>query len=520
MQSVRAALPIDPDPRHPFARGLRTLERWLDGLFGSCANPLRQLGALAMWSFWLSIASGAYVYIGFDTSASGAWRSVHGLEANPVEAILKSLHRYASFALLALTLAHLVVEWAKGRYRGFRWFSWLSGVPPLVLAIACGMVGYWLVADMRGQYVATGLGEWIGVLPGIGATLMRNFVTNEAISDRLLSLLVFLHIGVGLFVLLGLWVHFARLVRPQVWPQRQVAWSYSIALLALCALRPALVTPAADFSRLPDPVPVDWLTYGVLPLMQATTPAAAWTAVLALVLLAAGLPWLRWRRPAVPTPAVVDVANCNGCRRCFDDCPYGAVVMVPHPRRRDREMARVLADQCAACGICVGACPSSSPFRSVAELVTGIDLPQRPLDPVRNELAAALARAKSAGVRPIVVAGCDHGARVAALAQQPGSDDVITFSLPCSAALPPAFAEFALREGAAAVLVADCGTQACAYRFGAAFTRDRLRGEREPHLREHAQAGVRCVDAPPGSEAALYAAVTALRGQAAEAAHA
>ena len=75
------------------------------------------------------------------------------------------------------------------------------------------MFGYWLVADAQALYVATGLGEWAGALPGFGAGMMRNFITAEAVSDRLFSLLVFLHIGTALFVLLVLWIHLQRLVR-------------------------------------------------------------------------------------------------------------------------------------------------------------------------------------------------------------------------------------------------------------------------------------------------------------------
>jgi ferredoxin/coenzyme F420-reducing hydrogenase delta subunit len=410
-----------------------------------------------------------------------------------------------------LSLLHLAVEWIKGRFRGFRWFSWVNGITPLWLAVACGMVGYWLVADTRAQYVAAGIGEWVGVLPGIGDSMMRNFITTEAVSDRLLSLLIFLHIGIGLFVLAGLWVHLARLVGPQTWPRRQVAWLWAGALLLLCWLWPARATAPADFLRVPDPVAVDWLTYGVLPLMHSTTPAFAWLAVALLTVLLAALPWLGRARSGRPRPAVVDPANCNGCRRCFDDCPYGAVVMAPHPRRRRREMAVVLADQCAACGICVGACPSSSPFRSASELATGIDLPQRPLDGVRDELARRLARARAAGARPLVVLGCDHGAAVTALESAGDPHGVIALSLPCSAALPPAFAEYAEREGAAAVLVADCGADACAYRFGAAFTRARFAGAREPHLREHARAAVRWLAAGPLDAALLRAEVGRLR---------
>lgn len=510
MQRVRALPPIDPDPQHALARGLRAFERVLDRAIGAGANPLRQLGALAMLCFWLSVASGAYIYIGFDTSAEGAWRSVRALQEHPVEGIVKSLHRYASFALIALTLLHLAVEWIKGRYRAFRWFSWTTGVPPLWLAIVCAMVGYWLVADTRAQYVAAGIGEWVGALPGVGGSLMRNFITDEAVSDRLLSLIIFLHIGVGLFLLLAIWVHLARLVRPRTWPARSAGAWLSVALLALCALLPALATTRADFARVPDPIPVDWLGYGVLPLMHATTPAFTWAAVVAATLVITLLPLLSPHRVA-PLPAVVDPLNCNGCRRCFDDCPYGAIVMAPHPRRHNRQLAVVAADQCAGCGICVGACPSSTPFRSVKELVTGIDLPQRPLDDLRHDLADALGHARCAAVRPLVVIGCDHGARVETLEGDAAERNIIALSLPCSSALPPAFVEFAQRSGAAAVVVADCGEHACVYRFGAAFTRARLQGLREPHLREIARNAVECISAPPGAEQELRRAVARLR---------
>ncbi len=512
--------PLDPDPQHVAARALRALDRALDQLCGAPANPLRQLGALAMFCFWLSAGSGAYLYIYFDTAAVGALRSVQALEAHPLNSVVHSLHRYSSFAFLATMLLHLAYEWIKGRYRGFRWFSWLTGVPLVWLAVACGMVGYWLVADTRAQYVAAGLGEWLGAVPGVGDSMMRNFVTEEAISDRLFSLLMFLHIGVGLLILLGVWIHLARLVRPFTQPQRRVGWSFTLTLLALSVLLPALATSAADFSRVPDSVPVDWLVFGVLPLMHSTSPAAAWAVVGALTLLLAVLPWTnrisaapRTAQPAL-LPAQVDPANCNGCRRCFDDCPYGAVVMVRHPDRRHREMAQVVSDQCAACGICVGACPSSSPFRSVEELVTGIDLPQRPLDHLREQFRAGLAhtraRAQAGATAPLVVIGCDHGAQVATLpADHAGS--VIALSVPCSAALPPAFVQYAQQQGAAAVLVADCGEHGCAYRFGARFTRERMDGRREPYLREHARGFVRCISAGAGEEIALQAAVAQLR---------
>lgn len=152
--------------------------------------------------------------------------------------------------------------------------------------------------------------------------------------------------------------------------------------------------------------------------------------------------------------------------------------MVPHPNGRlGKELAQVNADLCAACGICAGACPSSTPFRSVSDLVTGIDMPQLTVSALRRRLQQGLAA--SPAERPIVVFGCDQGARVESLAEA----DVVPFSLICTGMLPPSFVDYALRDGAAGVLVTGCAEGACEFRLGQRWTAQRLQGRREPHLR-------------------------------------
>ena len=44
--------------------------------------------------------------------------------------------------------------------------------------------------------------------------------------------------------------------------------------------------------------------------------------------------------------------------------------------------AQVNRSLCVSCGICVGSCPSSTPFRRTQELKTGIDLPDYPVDAI------------------------------------------------------------------------------------------------------------------------------------------
>jgi len=50
--------------------------------------------------------------------------------------------------------------------------------------------------------------------------------------------------------------------------------------------------------------------------------------------------------------------------------------------------------------------------------------------------------------------------------------------------LPPAFVDYALRAGAAGVVVSSCSAEDCEFRFGARWLSERLAGEREPGLRE------------------------------------
>jgi coenzyme F420-reducing hydrogenase delta subunit len=174
--------------------------------------------------------------------------------------------------------------------------------------------------------------------------------------------------------------------------------------------------------------------------------------------------------------------------------------------RPGRQHAVVIPALCASCGICTGACPSSTPFRSSERLVTGIDMPQQPIDAVRARLERALSQLT--GERPVVLFGCDHGAAVAGCA----GPDVAVFSLLCIGMLPPSFIEYALRHGADGVLIATCRRGECAYRLGNRWLDERLAGGREPRLRPSvARERVRLAEAGLGEEAALASALAAFR---------
>ena len=494
--------------RQALARAFIRVELVFDKAFGPRWNPFHQLGALAFFFYWIVAITGIYLFILFETSVAGAYDSVERLTIEQwyVGGVMRSLHRYASDAMVVTGLLHLVREFVLDRYRGMRWFAWFTGVPILWLLYASGITGYWLVWDKLAQYVAVVTSEWLDWFPVFGEPIARNFLTTGSLGDRFFTLLIFLHIGVPLFLLFTMWIHLLRLSRPAVNPPRGLAAGALVTLVVLSLLKPALSQGPADLSKVAADVGLDWFYLLLYPLLDVWPPGPVWALVIGASLLLSILPWLPpQRRPPV---AVVDLENCNGCGRCFADCPFGAVTMVPRTDGRPYPtMAKVDPGICLSCGICVGSCPTATPFRKAADLVTGIDLPELPLGRLREESQAAMEGLADAP--KVLLYGCDHGIDVASLRD----DGVAAVSLPCIAMLPPSFIDYALsRGGMDGVLITGCAEGECHYRFGTDWTDERLAGKRDPYLRERVpRQRVRTCWAAPTERGKLTAALAAFR---------
>ena len=457
---------------------MQRAEGMFDLAFGQRLNPWRHLGAIAFYLFLIVAATGIYVYAAFDTSISGDYASVEHITNNgwPLAGIARSLHRYASDAFAVIVLVHLAHEWTGHHARGFRRFSWLSGVPLLWLVYASGIGGYRLVWDQLAQFSLIATAEWLDWLPLFGEPLVRNFIAGGNISDRFFSLLIFLHIGIPLLLLTGMWVHIQRISRPETNPPAAIAFGLFAALPALALLMPATSDTPADLMTVPAVLGLDWNYLPIHPLLYAGSPATLWAMVGVLTLLLALLPWL----PPLDRPkaARVDLDNCNGCGRCFDDCPYAAITLQPRTDGKPLPRQAVVDPSlCAGCGFCAGASPSSTPFRSAPDLVSGIDMPQQPINARATELERAIASLR--GETRIVVFGCRSGADIRSVS----GAHAASVSMICTGMLPPSFVEYALRAGADGVLVTGCRYGDCEFRFGNNWTEEHLAAQREPHLR-------------------------------------
>jgi len=463
----------------PLRAAFDAAESFLARIFPASWNPLLNLGALGFFFYWIITASGVYVYIFLDSGVTQAYQSVEYMTNDQWYAagVMRSLHRYASDGLVAVMLIHMLREFSLGRYRGVRWFSWLTGVPVLILVYFAGISGYWLVWDKLAQYVAIVTTEWLDHLPFFAQPIARNFLSPNTLESRFFTLMIFMHIAVPLVALIILWLHLQRVTKPRINPPRGLMIGSGLSMLAISLVHPAVSQGPADLSQVPGAIGLDWFYLAAYPLLETMPGTITWTSAVTFLIIMIAIPWLPPMRR--PKAAVVSLDNCNGCSRCMNDCPYNAITMQVRSDGKPFEGEAVVDPSlCVACGICAGACPTSTPFRRMSALVPGIDLPDRSIATLRDEVDSEGARLT--GPSRIMVFGCIN----AAVAEACRSHGVGVIKVNCSGHVPPSFIDYVLsRRIADGVVIAGCTDNGCYNRFGTKWTDHRIAGRRDPHLR-------------------------------------
>ena len=433
----RGGLTADrPNLTSPAARWVG-LENLLERAGGAAANVAAWSGALAVTCFVLILVSGVYLFFFYQVGAEASYRSVQAISAEPVGALMRAVHRYASRGFIVFGLVHLVRYLATGRFRGPWWLPWVTGFVLLFIAWFVGLTGYLLVWDAAGFTAARVLAAGLDRLGILGQPLMLSLIEPGALRDNIFLILLYVHITVPLLGAFFGWLHLARVVRPRLLPPAFIGAAATLLYVGLSILRPVPLLEPADPARLAGGFPADpfYLTYLALPGL------AAW-AILGTAIGLTALPLLGRRPPA----ARVDPDRCTGCGFCVADCPYGAARLQPggkHP------VAVVDPARCVGCGICVGACP-----------LDGIEL-----SPTRVPAPAA-----GPG---LVVVTCQT-------APGPLPAGAAVIRLPCVAALPVSAVRALGRQGAEILLV-PCGLSACVYRDGSAWVIGRAGRRRYPY---------------------------------------
>lgn len=270
------------------------LEKGFNVVFGDRLNPLYHLGAIAYLMTWVAMASGVYLYIFFDTGVKEAYASVERVSHGQwyVGQVIRGLHRYASDGMVLTMGLHLLRHFLFDHHRGFRWFSWVSGVAVLWFVYASGVNGFMLPWDRLAQFVTIATAEWLDWLPFFSEPMARNFLHEGSVNDRLFSLLAFMHIGISLVLLLTLWIHTQRVAKAETAPPRYLTIPLLLALIALTLVWPVVSQGPANLDTVVTSIRIDWFYLPAYPLIYSWSPKHVWLVAgvgSALLLL---LPWL------------------------------------------------------------------------------------------------------------------------------------------------------------------------------------------------------------------------------------
>jgi NAD-dependent dihydropyrimidine dehydrogenase PreA subunit len=146
--------------------------------------------------------------------------------------------------------------------------------------------------------------------------------------------MAFIHlVGLPIVLVLGIWFHLLRVRMPRINPPRMLMAGSLAALLALSLAVPAVSHAPADLGIVPTELRIDWYYLAIYPLLDLSSEGIMWAGLWGVSLFLCALPWLPPMKH--PPAAVVHLPDCTGCEFCAEDCPYGAIEMVPRTDERN-----------------------------------------------------------------------------------------------------------------------------------------------------------------------------------------
>jgi len=443
-------------------------DAWMNRLYGWRGNPLYNSGAIVTLLMVAILLTG--IYLLFFYRIGSPYDSVAAIADQAwLGSWIRSLHRYASDAVIVAVAVHAIRVFAQGRTWGPRALAWLSGIGLLGLILVCGWTGYVMVWDLQGLALAREGARLLDAIPIFSEPISRAFVGDREIPRAFFFLNLFLHVALPVGLGLVLWIHVARIARPALLPPRTLSWWLVALLTGVSVAWPVAMFPVADLFTIPDSIPLDLFYSAWLPLTTALPVAAVWSAAIATVGLLLLVPrWAAGSRANLE-PSSVNTRVCDACRTCYLDCPYEAISMVPLEGSRAGIVAQVDPQVCVSCGICAGSC---APMGVGPPGRTGRDQ----LESVQHFIDS-----RALGPSDLVVIGCTRG--TGGITGERAFANSQVFPVECAGTMHTSVVEYLVRAGVGGVLIVSCPPRDCWQREGPKWLEQRLYHGREAELK-------------------------------------
>ncbi len=304
---------------------------------------------MAILMFIVACASGVYLFLFYNVDPAHAYESVESISANPINGVIRSIHRYSSDLLVIFIVLHFFQTLFTGKYK--RILSWVSGIISLLIVLIIGVTGFILVWDEKGKLVGYLTAKFFTAIPVFDPSIAGSFISNNLdIIGGFFKVSVFGHIFFSIFLVIVLWLHVMRIAKPKLFAPK-VIWIYSmIALVLVCIVFPVKSDASAREHFLPYNTTFDWYYFFGYSFMKIASVPMNWVIMIVSGTMLAIVPFIFREKKK---PAVVDLDKCDACNICSEDCPYGAIDMLIYKGERK---AILDPDKCTSCGICLASC--------------------------------------------------------------------------------------------------------------------------------------------------------------------
>ena len=136
-------------------------------------NPLPYAGTISVFLLFVVVASGIYITLFYGFGDEAAYAAVERMANHPIQTVVRSIHRYASAALVVTAIIHAWRIMTAGRFRGPRRWVWVSGIAAVSTVTAASVTGYWMARDARSQAIDEAVLNLVGGIGWVSSFYVR-----------------------------------------------------------------------------------------------------------------------------------------------------------------------------------------------------------------------------------------------------------------------------------------------------------------------------------------------------------